>query len=176
MVFFLALTSGAVLMNAVADQSTPTLKSLVAPNKVGMLVSSGGRALVSRPVTTLAVEGADSLWFMIAADSAIAAEVTRRPRVCLSYIDEAGAGYLSLRGGGSIVCDRERIQSLWNPMYADWSAGFADPNIALLLVVVTELEFWDTPASTVGRLVALTRSIWTDDSDAIGSHRRGMPS
>ncbi len=162
-------------MNAVADHSTPTLNDLVAPNKVGMLASSRGGALVSRPVTTLGVDGADSLWFMIAADSAIAAEVARRPRVCLSYVDESGGGYLSLRGTGTIVRDRDRIQALWNPMYSVWFEGPEDPNIALLLVVVTEFEIWDTPATTVGRLIALTKAIVTGDSAALGSHARGVP-
>ncbi len=162
-------------MNAVADPSIPTLKDLVAPNKIGMLVSSQGVALVSRPVTTLEVDGADSLWFMIAADSAIAAEVARSPQVCLSYVDESSGGYLSLRGIGRVVRDRERIQTLWNPMYAVWFDGPKDPNIALLLVVVTELEFWEAPATTVGRLIALTKALVTGDSAALGSHARGAP-
>ncbi len=162
-------------MNTVADQSIPSLKELVARNKIGMLATSQGRTLVSRPVTTLEVDGADSLWFMIAADSAIAAEVARRPQVCLSYVDESGGGYLSLRGTGTIVRDRDRIQALWNPMYSVWFEGPADPNIALLLVVVTELEIWDTPATTVGRLIALTKAIVTGDSAALGSHARGVP-
>ncbi len=162
-------------MNSIAHQSIPPLKDLLAPSKIGMLVTSQGRALVSRPVTTLEVDGADSVWFMIAADSAIAAEVARRPRVCLSYVDESGGGYLSLRGIGTIVRDRNRIQTLWNPRYTVWFEGPEDPNIALLLVVVTELEFWDTPATTVGRLVALTKAIVTGDSAALGSHACGTP-
>ena len=157
----------------------PALKELVEPKMFGMLATIAGgtiRTIVSRPVTTLEVDGADTLWFMVATDSSIAIEVKEEADVCLSYMSSDGSGYLSLRGHGAIVRDRARIESLWNAAYTVWFDGPADPNIALLCVTVREMEHWDAPSTTTGRLFAFAKALATLDPHALGSHSRGAPS
>lgn len=153
----------------------PNLAELLPRQTVGMLATVEDHAIVSRPVTTLEIDGADTLWFMIAADSSIAADVAANARVCISYVSKDAGGYLSLRGTGAIIRDEARIQRLWNPVYSTWFDGPQDPNIALLCVTVRELEHWETPSTTTGRLVAFAKALATGDSTALGSHVRGAP-
>ena len=159
-------------MDDKTEQPMPALRDLIDRKRVGMLTTIK-QTLNSRPITTLEIEGADTVWFMTAADGSIAREVNADARVCVSYM--ADDDYVSLRGMANVVTDRSRIQALWNPAYSVWFEGPDDPNIALLRVVVEEVELWDTPSTTVGRLFALAKAVATGDSAALGMHARGAP-
>jgi general stress protein 26 len=162
-------------VNAAVDTPLPALRDLVASKRVAMLATVSAGRLVSRPVTTLEVEGADTLWFMIARDSSIAAEIGRESQVCLSYVPDGQGAYLSVRGEAALTRDRARIEALWNPAYAAWFDGPDDPALALLRVTVAEVELWDTPSTTVGKLFALARAVATGDASALATHARGAP-
>jgi general stress protein 26 len=153
----------------------PTLTELLEGLRIGMLGTHRNGALITRPITTLDIEGIDTLWFFVAADSAIATEVDAEEQVCVSYVDTAGNRYVSARGRGAIIADTERIAQLWSPSYTVWFDGPDDPNLALLRVVVTEVEYWDAPASTLGRFIAFTTALATGDAGALGAHGRGAP-
>jgi general stress protein 26 len=150
------------------------LSELVQSQDVAMLSTMRGLSLVSRPVTTLAIEEADTLWFMVALDSAIALEVAEQPEVCLSYIDTK-VGYVSLRGHAELSTDRAMIEKLWDPKYTVWFSGPNDPTLGLLRVTVVEAEQWDTPTTAMGRIAALAKAVITGNDDPLGTHTRGTP-
>ena len=155
--------------------SMPALNELIPPNAVAMLATLDSGRLVSRPVTTLAIEGADTLWFIVAADSSIASDIDANAELCLSYIERDASTYASLRGVGNILLDPERVRSLWSPYYKAWFEGPDDPNIALLRVTVHEFEHWTIPSSTAGRMYAIAKAVATGSGESLGNHGRGAP-
>jgi general stress protein 26 len=83
------------------DRPLPALDQLVKKQRVGMLTTIRDHQPVSRPVTTLSIEGADQVWFIVAADSSMARDLAVNSLVCLSYASPDD--YVSLRGEGAVM-------------------------------------------------------------------------
>ena len=57
-------------------------------------------------------------------------------------------------------------------MFAVWFSGPDDPNLAVLHVAAEEVEYWDSPFSTIGRLVGFVKALATGDDAGLGTHKR----
>ena len=151
------------------------LKEMIEEIKIGMLttVDTDG-TLRSRPVQTAGVDDDCTLWFFTAQDAPKVIEAQQQGgQVNVAYASNGKTDYVSASGRASVVRDREKMRAL----YTKWvevffPQGLDDPNLALLRVDFEKAEYWDSPASAVGRLFALAKGLATDNPDAVGENKK----
>ena len=152
-----------------------TLVKLIAEAKFAMLTTRApGGSLRSRPLTTLDTDLSGVLWFLVPADSELAREIEDSPRVNLSYANTSDGRFLSVSGPAQVGRDRARAAELWSPVFAVWSSGPDDPNLAVLRVAAEQVEYWDSPFTPIGRLVGFVKALATGHDSALGTHKRAQ--
>jgi general stress protein 26 len=110
-------------------------------------------ALRSRPMvaTENAFDGA--LWFFTRTSSAVAQEVAGNRMVNVTYVSAPEDRFVSVSGSASVVRDVERTGAMWSPAYNQWFAGGAsDPELSLIKIEVSRVEFWDRKAGRMREL------------------------
>lgn len=125
--------------------SIDELGGLIADIGVAMLTTQApDGALHSRPMLALAAQPDGTLWFVMRLDSGKAAEIVGHRRVNLAYAAPDRERYVSVSGTASIVRDKGKAESLWNPTCRAWlPEGPADPNLVLLRITVEEATRWN---------------------------------
>lgn len=130
--------------------------------------------LSARPVTTQRVEPDGTLWFFIAADGGIAADLARNSRVHLCFMDVGDDVYVWLRGTGALVDDIVKVKDLWSPLAGAWfPGGPEDPNLGLLQVKVDRGDYWDVEASKLVQFFSMAKAAITKTPPAeTGTHKQ----
>ena len=152
-------------MSNKSDQET--LWNLIKDVKFGMLVHrhSNG-ALHGHPLTTQnrsADEGA-LLYFFISGKSEIASRLREDAVVNVSYADPGADSYVSVAGTASFSSDMPTIERLWSPMAKAWfPGGVNDPNLAMLVVKISEAEYWNVKDSKATQLFKMVQSAVTGE-------------
>ena len=151
------------------------LKEMIEDIKFCMLTTvDDDGTLRSRPLQTAGVDDDGTLWFFTSQSSPKVSEAQAEGgQVNLSYADTAKTDYVSVSGRASLVRDREKMKKL----YTKWvevffPKGLDDPDLALLRVDIEKAEYWDSPATGVGRLFALAKGLVTENPDAVGENRK----
>jgi general stress protein 26 len=128
---------------------------------------------VSRPLSTQAAAfDGERVWFFVAADSPKVVEIRAHPKVNLGYVSHAKNTYVSLAGDARVYRDQALIDEMWSDaLKAYFPRGRTDPNLALLEVMATSAEYWDGPASTLGKLVRFVIARVTKREEVLGENR-----
>jgi general stress protein 26 len=125
------------------DEARVRFHHLLSAFSCGMLVTrtpDGG--LRARPLAVAGVEENDDLWFVTRLATGKVTEVLKDPHVCVTFQD--GARYLSVTGRAVVVCNAEKLQTVWRERWRTWFPdGPHDPQVVLLQVSAEEGEFWD---------------------------------
>ncbi|MEF2279883.1 pyridoxamine 5'-phosphate oxidase family protein [Deinococcus sp. YIM 134068] len=122
-------------------------------------ISQGG-TLHGRPMATQEAEFDGDLWFFTYADSHKVADVEANPQVNLGYNNPDKNLWVNVTGTAERVDDRAKMQELWKPpLKAFFPDGVDDPNLTLLKVTPHQAEYWDGPASGIGKVVAFARTL-----------------
>lgn len=157
-----------------ADQSTngpspiQVLNNLIADIRVAMLttVDRHGR-LCSRPMTTQQRPFDGFLWFLTDRRTPTVEDLAVHPLVNVSYTQSDDQRYVSCSGEATLVEDRTLIREFWQAPFAVWFPhGPDDPALVLLRVRVDAADYWDTPSSWPGRLLAFGKTRATGDKSA----------
>jgi general stress protein 26 len=139
-------------------ESLERLTELIKGIRVAMLVTrSGDGTLRSRPMAAQEAPFDGTRWFFAAGQSATVSDLAQNPEVVLAYADPGGNRYVSLTGRAELVRDPDMARDLWSPLYREWfPKGLEDPDLALLKVVVSRAEYWDSPGTLamVGEILA----------------------
>ena len=108
--------------------------------------------LHSRPMSVNGdIDPDGDLWFFTSASSHKVAEISKLPKVNVSFADPDNQHYVSISGKAQLVRDRNKIDELWRPEFKMWfPEGKDDPQVALLRVNLEKAEYWDSPSSTIG--------------------------
>ena len=107
-------------------------------------------ALHARPMAYRKVEDDGDLWFFTKNDSRKVRELTRDPRVLVSFADPKDQTFVSISGQAEVVDDREKVSALWNEIYRAWfPGGVQDPNVVLVRVRAEHAEYWDNSTSVM---------------------------
>ena len=121
-----------------------TVRDLMKTVKHAMLTTRGPEgALRSHPLATVETSFDGVAWFLVTADSALAADVHREPEVGLTYADPHEGTYIAVSGTASVTHDPAIARILWDR----WADAFfatdpGDPRIAVLRVQVRSAELW----------------------------------
>lgn len=158
-------------MSTPADKSpVQVLSDLIADIPFAMLTTTDrhGR-LHSRPMTPQRQEGDDgTLWFFTDRRTHGVEEITLHPQVNVSFTDSGAHRYISCSGRAIVVDDRSQAQKFWKPQYAVWfPLGPDDPNLVMLRVEIEQADYWDSPNTWAGRLLAFAKALATGDKSSL---------
>lgn len=130
--------------------------------------------LHSRPMSSNGdIDEDGDIWFFTNATSHKVSEITKLPKVNVSFADTDNQRYISVTGTAQIVRDRAKIDELWRPEFKIWfPEGKDDPEIALLRVALEKAEYWDSPSSTIGYALSFVSSLVTGKEPDLGENRK----
>lgn len=117
----------------------------------------------SRPMSSNGdIDSNGDIWFFTGVSSHKVSEISKLPKVNLSFADPDNQNYVSITGTAQLVRDRKKIDELWRPEFKMWfPKGKDDPEVALLKVNLEKAEYWDSPSSTIGFALDLVSSLVT---------------
>jgi general stress protein 26 len=132
--------------------------------------------LRSRPMATHRNPGKvcdGTLWFFTKGNAPKADEVRDDQHINLSYASPGQNKYVSLSGKAILVHNRAKIEEFWKPEYKAWFPdGIDDPELAILRVIISKAEYWDTPGSNVGHAIGLIKAVATGQQYQPGDHEK----
>ncbi len=130
--------------------------------------------LHSRPMSSNGdIDAKGDIWFFTNASSHKVSEITKLPRVNVSFADPDNQRYVSVSGTAQLVRDRAKIDELWRPEFKIWfPEGKDDPEVALLRVVLEKAEYWDSPSSTIGFALSFVSSLVTGKQPDFGENKK----
>ena len=130
--------------------------------------------LHSRPMSiNEQIDPNGDLWFFTSASSHKVNEISRLPKVNVSFADPDNQHYVSISGNAQLVRDRNKIEELWKPEFKIWfPEGKDDPEVALLRISLEKAEYWDSPSSTIGYVLNFVSSLITGKEADAGENRK----
>ena len=130
--------------------------------------------LHSRPMSSNGdIDRNGDIWFFTGASSLKVNEISKLPKVNLSFADPSNQHYVSITGSAQLVRDRAKIDELWRPEFKMWfPEGKDDPEIALLRVNLEKAEYWDSPSSTIGYALSFVSSLVTGKEPDFGENKK----
>ena len=130
--------------------------------------------LHSRPMSVNGdIDPDGDLWFFTNASSHKVNEISRTPKVNVSFADPDNQHYVSISGKAQLIRDRNKIEELWKPEFKMWfPEGKDDPQIALLQVSLEKAEYWDSPSSTIGFVLNFVSSLVTGKEADYGENKK----
>jgi general stress protein 26 len=115
------------------------------------VTADGG--LRSRPMVATGNAFDGSLWFFSRATSPVAQEIAGNSHVNVTYVSAPEDRFVSVSGTAAMIHDVERARKMWNPSFNAWFAGGAeDPELSLIRVSLTMVEYWDRKAGRMQQL------------------------
>ena len=126
--------------------------------------------LVSRPLSTRAIDFDGDLWFFTDDRSEKIAQIQRNPNVNLGYASKDQETHVSVSGTASMLRDQRRIHELWNAIDNAYFQGKDDPHLVLLKVEVESAEYWDTPGNFFTKTLSFARALATHDPSRLGEN------
>lgn len=120
--------------------------------------------LHARPMTTqnTSMEEDASLWFFMPRDSDPVADLMADRVVSVAYADTGSDSYVSISGTAQVVEDLALKQKLWSKAAQVWfTAGYTDPNLALVQVNIVHANYWDVKESKIVQLFQMAKAAVT---------------
>lgn len=136
-------------------------------------VDEGGD-LHSRPMSVNGEIDTDGdMWFFTSASSHKVSEISKLPKVNVSFADPDNQHYVSISGTAELIKDRKKIDELWKPEFKIWFPnGKDDPEVALLRVTLEKAEYWDSPSSTIGYVLNFVSALVTGKEADHGENKK----
>jgi len=128
----------------------------------------------SRPMSANGeIDANGDLWFFTGASSHKVSEVSKSPKVNVSFADPKNQHYVSISGAATLVRDQNKIDELWKPEFKMWfPEGKDDPEVALLRISPEKAEYWDSPSSTIGYALSFVTSLVTGKQPDFGENKK----
>ena len=102
----------------------------------------------SRPMAVQDKPFDGTLWFLTRVTSEKIGEISKDQDVTLTFAEPKDSKYISLKGIAAASQDKAKIKELWNPLYKAWfPKGEDDPEIAVLRVEISEVDYWEASSS-----------------------------
>ncbi|HMQ35146.1 MAG TPA: pyridoxamine 5'-phosphate oxidase family protein [Chloroflexaceae bacterium] len=131
-----------------AEQQTPEIKKVAELMRAldfcmfTTVTADGG--MYARPMSNnREVEFDGDIWFFSGADTRKVDEISREPRVHLSYADPQRFCFISVEGVTEVVTDVDKKRELWLKELERWFPnGPEDENVVLLKVRPSVIAYW----------------------------------
>ena len=116
----------------------------------------------SRPMLLQALDDHGWLWFLTDARSRKIFDLSRNPEALVTFQSPHGDRYLSIEGTAVVVKDQLRVKKLWHATYRAWyPKGKTDPEIVLLALKVSRVDYWQVPRSRLARAAGAVGALVT---------------
>ena len=153
-----------------------TLWTLIKDIKFGMLTHSHSNGeLHSHPLTTQNKTGdeGNQLYFFISQRSELAKRMAIDNNVNVSYAHPGDDRYVSVSGQASIVDDQAKKDALFTVLAKAWfSGGATDPDLALLVIDIGHVEYWDSKDSKMVQLIKMaTAAVTGNPPNVVTEHK-----
>jgi general stress protein 26 len=152
------------------------LDKLIRDIKFAMMTTIDAKGVMqSRPMTTQKrLEGRafdGTLYFFTSLKTSTVEDISRDPRVNLSYASPDDSRYISIAGTAAISRDRSLMQSMWSDVYKAWfPQALDDPEICLLTVTAERAEYWEPPSGKMVQLLGILKAAATGERAKPGGH------
>ena len=149
------------------------IKEIIDDMKFVMMITKNQEGcLHSRPMGTIkTADNLRCLWFFTSFNSAKTYDISRDEHVNLSYANPDVNTYLSICGTAKIVRDQAKINELWTPEVAVWfPKGKEDPQVCLIEVIPTEVQYWIYPDSKISQAVEFVKKLTIGEFAELGKH------
>jgi general stress protein 26 len=145
---------------------------LIKDIKMAMLTTEAEDGVLrSRPMATPGSPFDGTLWFFTSASSGKVSDLDWNPEVNLSYAEPSDTKYISVSGNGEIVRDRAKMEELWSDIYKAWfPQGLNDPDVCLLKVEVSTVEYWEANSGKMVQLFGYIKALATGERAQGGEH------
>lgn len=108
------------------------------------------RRLDARPMACVQRDFDGAVWFMTSRRSHKLDEISRNPRVLVSYADPGVTEFVVVHGRARIVEDSDIARDMWRETQRIWfPQGLADPALALISIEVESAKYWTSPANAI---------------------------
>lgn len=134
------------------NEAVEKIKELAA-DKICMFCTYDDFKMITRPMSTSAVDDDGTLWFFSDKSSHKNHQLRHNHQVDLLYMETGRHHYMVLNGIAEVIRDVDKAREIWNPINKAWFEGGAeDPDLSLIKVTPSEGHYWDTRN---GKLVAM---------------------
>lgn len=152
------------------------LWDLIKDIKFGMFTHRHANGMLhSQPLTTQnkSMDEGNRLYFFVPRSGDVARQVALDDNVNVTYTDTGDDSYVSVSGKALIVEDMAKKEALWSPMAKAWfPGGPADPDLALLEVLISHAEYWDVKESKMVQVAKmLTAAVTGNPPSSMGEHK-----
>jgi general stress protein 26 len=149
------------------------LRELILHIRVGLLTTMDHGSFHTRPVQTLQVEAARTLWFFTDWSSPKVDELQHDVRVSIGYADPAKHVYVAVAGSGRLIRDTHKAKQLWSlEQRAYYPDGPEDERLALLRVDIERAEYWIAPGRVSYLVAAITAAVTHTPAGVVGEARK----
>ena len=116
----------------------------------------------SRPMLIQDIDDHGWLWFLTDDHSRKIHDLSRNPEALVVFQSPRGDRYVSVHGIAVVVKDNLRLKKLWKPTYRAWyPKGKSDPEIVLVAVKVSRVDYWLVPRSRLARAAGAVGALVT---------------
>jgi len=109
-------------------------------------------------MTAQELDAGGAVWMMVSRGAPWIAHADNAP-ANLAFAMPDDGDYVSIAGHVEIVDDDERKKALWTVVARAWWSGPEDPDLLLLKLTPTRIEFWDGPSGSISRTFAMAASV-----------------
>lgn len=124
-----------------------------------------------RPMGINKIDDDGTMWFFTKASSYKVDEIEESKKVAIAITNDSSNNYLMIHGEATLVNDKSKMETLWSSIMKAWfPLGLDDPDMTLIKVVPTEVNYWDSSSSKMVVLFNMLKAIVTGNEYAEGEH------
>lgn len=160
-------------MKEVHNQNVEKLIEMVKDVRICMLITKEKDAenLSGRPMSISKIDEYGTMWFFTKKSSYKVDEIEESKKVSLVITNESSNNYLMIHGTATLVNDKPTMAVLWSSLMKAWFPnGLDDPDITLIKVVPSEVNYWDSSSSKMVVLFNMLKAIVSGKEYAEGEH------
>ncbi|MBP2282437.1 general stress protein 26 [Flavobacterium sp. CG_23.5] len=155
------------------NQNVEKLIEMIKDVRTCMLITNEKNAenLSGRPMSIAKIDDDGTMWFFTKKSSYKVDEIEESKKVSLAITNESSNNYLMIHGTASLVNDKAKMAALWSSIMKAWfPLGLDDPDMLLIKVTPSEVNYWDSSSSKMVVLFNMLKAIVTGKEYDEGEH------
>ncbi len=160
-------------MIEINNQYVEKLVEMVKDVRICMLITKveNTEDITGRPMGINKIDEDGAMWFFTKTSSNKADEIQENKKVSIAITNESSNTYLMIHGTAILVKDKRKKKELWSSIMKAWfPLGVDDPDMILIKVTPTEVDYWDSSSSKMVVLFNMLKAIVTGKEYDEGEH------
>ncbi len=160
-------------MNTEKNNKISEFIEMVKDAKVCMLITSeeGQENLSGRPMGINKIDDDGTMWFFTKKSSHKVDELQKSRAVSIAITNSDSNNYLMIHGSASLLDDKSKMKELWSSVMKAWfPLGLEDPDMTLIKVTPSEVNYWDGSSSKMVVLFNMIKAIVKGEEYSEGEH------